>query len=146
MEQQHKMELSGKRPEIKSTLSGDNIGLRKDDPDLRGSDAKTGSLIATGLATGLAALIIHCVRLGALYHQHSQVNMTGRVTVREFQKIQEHEYIAFEHIAGRGKPDRNYIRIRVESFTKSPLRSLPNHPKIATYCGKRSQRWLGSLL
>ncbi|KAE8306962.1 hypothetical protein BDV41DRAFT_86340 [Aspergillus transmontanensis] len=52
--------------------------------------------------------------------------MTGRVTVREFQKIQEHEYMkkAFKHIAGRGKPDRNYIRIGVESFYKKPSQKL----------------------
>ncbi|OGM40072.1 hypothetical protein ABOM_011269 [Aspergillus bombycis] len=90
-------------------LPGGNIGIRKGDPDLRGSNVlKPGSSIATALAAGLAALIIYCVRL-------------GRVTVREFQRIQEHEYMkeAFEHI-GRsgGKSDGNYVRIGVESFFK----------------------------
>jgi hypothetical protein len=67
---------TGNERNIDFILPGHEVRERENDPIvLTENNPKTGSSIATALAAGLAALIIHCVRLGAI---HSHRNKTDR--------------------------------------------------------------------
>ncbi|KAF4537178.1 uncharacterized protein LTHEOB_11556 [Lasiodiplodia theobromae] len=70
----------------------------------------TGSSVATALASGLAALILHCVQFAALRTELTKpLNTDGSVTMDDFKKLKSHDEMqkAFgripKDIASRGK-------------------------------------------
>ena len=64
-------EQTGKDEHLDFILPGHEVKEKDDDLiDLKKDSPKTGSSVATALAAGLAALIIHCVRLGAIETEH----------------------------------------------------------------------------
>jgi hypothetical protein len=58
---------------------GENVGMKSTDMVRPNEDnvPKTGSSVATALAAGLAAMIIHCVRIGAVYNYHKKYRVWG---------------------------------------------------------------------
>lgn len=103
-------------PGHKVTLRADDIIEEKDDTP------KTGSSVATALAAGLGALIIHCVRLGAIYnHYHHSPDETNAVnkdsvqTIKRFSNMkQAFDTISFRYTGN----DRVGKNLEVESFFK----------------------------
>jgi hypothetical protein len=57
-------------------------------------EEKTGSSIATALAAGLAALILHCIRLGAIQTEleaRQGISSSTAVKVDEFERVKGHD-------------------------------------------------------
>lgn len=84
---------AGSPEKIDFILPGHNVVLRNPHPEgTLPSDFKelTGSSIATALAAGLAALILHCVRLGAIYSEmemQQNISSAMAVTAADFQRF-----------------------------------------------------------
>ncbi|KAK4163264.1 hypothetical protein QBC43DRAFT_319804 [Cladorrhinum sp. PSN259] len=108
-------------------LPGHNVEIREEDKIHEHDDIpKTGSSVATALAAGLAALIIHCVRLGAIYNFYNGkgndstvVNKSSVVAIKQFAAMRE----AFLKISSSGDKDKDR-RIEVESFFDGPGKVL----------------------
>ncbi|KAF2012823.1 hypothetical protein BU24DRAFT_465179 [Aaosphaeria arxii CBS 175.79] len=123
---------AGNSDQVDFILPGHNVMLREGDKISEEDDIpKTGSSVATALAAGLAALIIQCVRLGAL---HNHVKSQGAVTttapnveslraIKQFDAMKE----AFKKVStGYTESDK---RLEVEKVFKQPgteLNSLNN--------------------
>jgi hypothetical protein len=85
-------------------LPGKNVRLRKEDilkPE-EDEELHTGSSVATALAAGLAALIIHCVKLGAIYNFRQGLDPAGKSekTVQAIKKYDEMRK-AFKYISSK---------------------------------------------
>ena len=99
-------------------LPGHNAELREGDKiDEEDDTPKTGSSVATALAVGLAALIIYCVRLGAIYIYHPRKgNDTNAVSKDSVAAIKRFDFMqeAFKKLSpGYREKDR---RVDVETF------------------------------
>jgi len=112
--------------EVHYILPGEKVLIRKEgevDPG-EGDCPKTGSSIATALAAGLAALIIHCVRLGAIYstcnENKSGMNSKTLEAVKTFE-VMKH---AFDTLKLQGTSAGAEKRLGVESFFASPGKKL----------------------
>ena len=103
-------------------LPGQNVSV-KDDDKVNTEDQlpKTGSSVATALAAGLAALLIQCVRMGALYDHFFLKGMADGNTIGEIKKFDvmkkalklvSHDY---------NEKDK---RLEVETFFTKPGRDL----------------------
>jgi hypothetical protein len=106
--------------------------------DLVGSDwpmkPMTGSSVATALAAGLAALIIHCVRLGAIYNatRSSDVPISkASVSDKSLETIKTYLAMrtAFDIIKGKGPSGASEKRLGVEDFFKDPGNELTKREK-----------------
>ncbi|KAJ4361131.1 uncharacterized protein N0V89_001700 [Didymosphaeria variabile] len=68
--------------QVEYILPGENVGMKPSDMFRPNEDKvlRTGSSVATALAAGLAAMIIHCVRLGAVYnfHKNNRIGVSER--------------------------------------------------------------------
>ncbi|KAK5992939.1 Intracellular serine protease-like protein [Cladobotryum mycophilum] len=106
-------------------LPGHNVQLRKCDRIMEEDDTpKTGSSVATALAAGLAALIIHYVRLGAIYNhflqKHGDPNAVSENSVRIIKRSPAMKE-AFMKVSSRyAERDRKDNNLEVESFFKDP--------------------------
>jgi hypothetical protein len=91
---------------------------------MEGFQPNTGSSVATALAAGLAALIIHCVRLGAIYTQTlGTVNPgPGAVTTKNFVDVKKHDSMkaVFRAIGTSDDGGHKFIEVwsRFEKATK----------------------------
>ncbi|KAM0296866.1 hypothetical protein ACHAPM_010052 [Fusarium culmorum] len=100
----------------------DNLPEEDDTP-------KTGSSVATALASGLAALIIHCVRLAAIYNIYTNkrddlsVNETTVRAIKRFPAMKEALAILCSNNDEKQTRDRN---LRVENFFKRPGDTMDN--------------------
>ncbi|XEU94982.1 hypothetical protein FSHL1_000266 [Fusarium sambucinum] len=100
----------------------DNLPEEDDTP-------KTGSSVATALASGLAALIIHCVRLAAIYNIYTNkrddlsVNETTVKAIKRFPAMKEALAILCSNNDVKQTGDRN---LRVENFFKRPGDTMNN--------------------
>lgn len=107
-------------------LPGHNVELREGDRIHEEDDIpKTGSSVATALAAGLAALIIHCVRLGAVYSWHrGRVNDGNAVNEDSLRAIKRHAAMreALMRISS-GYTDKDR-RLEVETFFRDPAKTL----------------------
>lgn len=96
-------------------LPGEKVGMKTTDMvrPIEDKVLRTGSSVATALAAGLAAMVIHCVRLGAVYN-HYQRNQTG-VSEQSVRAIKTYKGMkaAFETISKRDR------RLGVDSFFKN---------------------------
>ena len=101
-------------------LPGENVSMRPDDMANPNEDKipRTGSSVATALAAGLAAMIIHCVRLGAVHDFHK--NNTGGLSWKSVEAIKTFAAmkVAFDIIGKIDSSDNNYRRLEVESIFK----------------------------
>lgn len=126
--------------EIDYILPGENVVLRQEDQKYHRSVQncpKSGSSVATALATGLAALIIHCVRLGAIYNTSKEINkeinedvtedvnkdnnskvIKGRVSTQTLRVVKTFDVMksAFDLIKSSGTSDDAEKRLGVETF------------------------------
>ena len=107
-------------------LPGVNVELREGDRiDEEDDTPKTGSSVATALAAGMAALIIHCVRLGALYNWYrnrGDVNAVNEDSVRAVKR-----YMAMKEALIRvssGSYTEKDRRLEVEGFFKDAGKML----------------------
>jgi hypothetical protein len=106
-------------------LPGENVVMAPSDQSMSGDNLpRTGSSVATALAAGLAAMIIHCVRLSALCNidvkSHSGVAHERAVrAIKTFDSMKA----AFLRISETqpGKTDR---RLGVETFFKQAGKNL----------------------
>ncbi|QSZ36419.1 hypothetical protein DSL72_006296 [Monilinia vaccinii-corymbosi] len=99
-------------------LSGDSIKAEDDIP-------KTGSSVATALAAGFAGLIIHCVRLAAIYHWYEKKSdQSDGINEKSLKDIKNIDAMkrAFKAIA-KGNTDRDR-RLEVETFFKDKAEAL----------------------
>ncbi|EKJ73006.1 hypothetical protein FPSE_06794 [Fusarium pseudograminearum CS3096] len=100
----------------------DNLPEEDDTP-------KTGSSVATALASGLAALSIHCVRLAAIYNIYTNkrddlsVNETTVRAIKRFPAMKETLAILCSNNDEKQTRDRN---LRVENFFKRPGDTMDN--------------------
>ncbi|KAL6692896.1 hypothetical protein J3F84DRAFT_401937 [Trichoderma pleuroticola] len=78
----HNYSLPGHEVEDTNQSAAHGVSDGQQIADNENSGLKTGSSIATALGAGLAALIIHCVRLGAAY-MHSASHSSAAVTSNE---------------------------------------------------------------
>jgi hypothetical protein len=94
----------------------------------------TGSSVATALAAGLAALVIHCVRLGAIYNatrlgdapiRKASVSDKSLETIKPYPAMR----IAFDIIKGKGTSGASEKRLGVEDFFKDPGDELAKREK-----------------
>ncbi|TEY34247.1 hypothetical protein BOTCAL_0641g00020 [Botryotinia calthae] len=76
----------------------------------------TGSSVATALAVGLAALVIHCVRLGAIFNEKQKSNASFNVNADTLKNIKKADFMkkAFKNITQR-KIEKNK-RLDVDGF------------------------------
>ena len=129
--------------EIDYILPGENVVLRQEDQKYHQSIQncpKTGSSVATALAAGLAALIIHCVKLGAIYNASKEINkdinkgvtekvnkgnnkdiskiIKGRVSTQTLRVVKTFDVMksAFDLIKSSGTSDDTEKRLGVEAF------------------------------
>lgn len=74
-------------------LPGHEVSDRGDDGIDEALKPHTGSSVATALAAGLAALIIHCVRLGAIYTALTPgwKDLAGAVTDKDLKRVKQHD-------------------------------------------------------
>lgn len=118
--------LAGNQSSVDFILPGHNVELREGDKIQEEDDIpKTGSSVATALAAGLAALIISCVRLGAIYNWHRKrsadanaVSVDSLHAVKQFAAMKE---ALIRVSAGYTEKDR---RLEVESFFRDPGKLL----------------------
>ncbi|KAI1380597.1 hypothetical protein F4677DRAFT_192150 [Hypoxylon crocopeplum] len=70
---------TGKESQLDFILPGHEVTERDDAIEVEKNSPKTGSSVATALAAGLAALIIHCVRLAAIetYREEAALRKAG---------------------------------------------------------------------
>ncbi|KAK0750615.1 hypothetical protein B0T18DRAFT_428538 [Schizothecium vesticola] len=113
-------------------LPGHNVELREGDR-IREEDGipKTGSSVATALAAGLTALIIHYVRLGAVYSWHrGRVNDGNAVNEDSVRAIKRHGVIREAPMRiSAGYTDKNR-RLEVESFFRDPAKVLDPYNRV----------------
>jgi hypothetical protein len=97
--------------------------------DLVGNDGPvtpmTGSSVATALAAGLAALIIHCVRLGAIYNATRPSDVPPSkipVSDKSLETIKTHRAVqaAFDFIKVKELSGASEKRLGVEDLLKYP--------------------------
>ena len=111
---------SGRGDSVDFILPGHNVEVREEDKISEEPDAPlTGSSVATALAAGLAALIIHCVRLGAVYNwcngnddQANAVNKDTLVAIRRLDCMKA----AFRSISNGDKD----CRVEVDGLFRDP--------------------------
>ncbi|KAL6900453.1 hypothetical protein GGI43DRAFT_383927 [Trichoderma evansii] len=113
----------GSPADVDFILPGHKATLRVDDIiEEKGDTPKPGSSVATALAVGLGALIIHCVRLGAIYnHYHHSPDETNAInkgsvqTIKRFSNMkQAFDTVSFRYTGN----DRVGKNLEVESFFK----------------------------
>ena len=104
-------------------LPGHNVELSKSDRIVEEDDIpKTGSSVATALAAGLAALIVHCVRLGAIYnfkrrkYNDSNVDEGTVRTIKRYTGMKEAFNAVCPQYARKHPADRN---LEVENFFRN---------------------------
>jgi len=107
-------------------LPGHNVAPREGDQiHEEGDIPKTGSSVATALAAGLAALIIHCVRLGAMYNWHrrrvNDGNAVNEDSVRAIKRYSAMKEALVRISSGYTEKDR---RLEVENFFRDPSKVL----------------------
>lgn len=110
-------------------LPGEKIIMKESDMVIPEEDTnpRTGSSLATAHAAGLAAMILHCVRMGAV-HNYYEGTRTG-VTEASLRAIKTHDAMkaAFQTIRN---PDTTSFtsptdrRLGVETFFKGPGQAL----------------------
>ena len=117
---------AGDSGSVNFILPGHNVEYREDDKtnEVDENIPKTGSSVATALAAGLAALIIHCVRLGAIYNHHSTASGKGNdtnavtedsiTTIKTFEGMRK---VLNSMISGHSKENR---RLDVQQIFKEP--------------------------
>ena len=117
-------EQTGNYDDVHFIFPGHHIQYRENDSiEVDDSMPRTGSSVATALAAGLAALIIHCVRLGAIYHHYRKGDRKGNdplviteATLRAIKKIQPMRDVFTLLSQGHSKENR---RVEVEARFKS---------------------------
>ncbi|KAJ0422256.1 peptidase S8/S53 domain-containing protein [Aspergillus carlsbadensis] len=106
--------------------------------DLVGTDGPmtpmTGSSVATALAAGLAALIIHCVRLGAIYNATRSSDVPASrysLSDKSLETIKTYSAMraAFDFIKGKELPGASEKRLGVEGCFKDPGDDLAKREK-----------------
>ncbi|KAJ6088004.1 hypothetical protein N7467_006918 [Penicillium canescens] len=99
-------------------LPGEEVSVRSDDRAFveNYESPRTGSSVVTALAAGLAALIIHCVRLGAIYITHE--GQRGGVDAQTYDRVKNYDLMrkVFDNISDSGQFLR---RVAVESYFKT---------------------------
>ncbi|KAF1954929.1 hypothetical protein CC80DRAFT_594587 [Byssothecium circinans] len=116
-------------------LPGENVEVKENHHMICSDEldmVSTGSSVATALAAGLAALILHCVRLGAIYNVHSvnragfgsQGTLENGVREQTLRVIKHHEAMHKAFVTIAGWKDSGYSendrRLGVESFFTKP--------------------------
>ena len=86
------------------------------------SDSHTGSSVATALAAGLAAMILHCVKVGAIYTHWKDVAESSKdsvnITVKNFmasrrnEEAVRHMRVAFKRFNSDDSHNQKYIEVR----------------------------------
>lgn len=114
-------------------LPGENVGMKPSDMVRPNEDKvlRTGSSVATALAAGLAAMIIHCVRLGAVYNFHKNTSKNTHMSIhagvseRTVRAIKTFDGMkaAFDNIS-KNDYARGDKRLEVETFFKSHAKEL----------------------
>lgn len=106
-------------------LPGEEVQMRG--KDMAGLDQdpvpKTGSSVATALAAGLAAMIIHSVKQGAVYHA---CKGSPGLTEKSVRVIKTHKAMksAFDVIRKGGDKESKDQRLAVETFFTAPGKEL----------------------
>lgn len=106
-------------------LPGHNVELCKNDRIAEEDDIpRSGSSVATAFAAGLAALLVHCVRLGAICNHYRRKGNEANVvsadtlrTIKRFTGMKEAFVAIGTRYAGKDRKDRN---LEVENFFKIP--------------------------
>ena len=122
----HMYSWAGDPRTVDFILPGHDIEYREDDKtsDMEENIPRTGSSVATALAAGLAALIIHCVRLGAIHNHRSATSGaiidTNGVTEHSVQAIKH--YKAMSHVFRRmiETPSTEGPRLDIQRLFKDP--------------------------
>ncbi|KAK3374165.1 hypothetical protein B0T24DRAFT_554041 [Lasiosphaeria ovina] len=118
---------AGSQRTLDFILPGHNVEMGEADKIHEEDDIpKTGSSVATALAAGLAALIIHVVRLGAIYNFHRRksndpnaVSEESLRTIKRFSAMKD----AFVRVSDGGYSEKDR-RVEVESFFQDPGKKL----------------------
>lgn len=125
--------------QVEYILPGENVGMKPSDMVRPNEDKvlRTGSSVATALAAGLAAIIIHCVRLGAVYNFHK--NNRAGVSERSVRAIKTFKAMkaAFENIS-KSDWTKGDKRLEVETFFKNYGTELS---KDAPKSEKEKEQW-----
>ena len=107
-------------------LPGEKVIMKESDMVIPEEDAtpRTGSSLATAHAAGLAAMILHCVRMGAVYNYYKG-NRAG-VTDASLRAIKTYDAMkaAFHTIRNPDPTSTTDRRLGVETFFKNPSVSL----------------------
>lgn len=109
-------------------LPGHDVAIREGDRISAEDDVpKTGSSVATALAAGLAALLVHCVRLGAIYNHYRgkgndklAVGTHSVQTIKRFDGMKE----AFHTIASFRRNGNDQNLLKVESYFENLIEVL----------------------
>ncbi|KAK8044022.1 hypothetical protein PG993_004046 [Apiospora rasikravindrae] len=83
---------------------------RYGDPGVTKYTQKTGSSVATALASGLAALILYCVQLGAVAREKNGSGGMTHLNLEAYHSLKSHERMK-RAFMGIGTNDDNYIRV-----------------------------------
>jgi hypothetical protein len=107
----------GDKSKIDFAFPGQDITMSSNDPAgeaFRDFESHTGSSVATALASGLAALIFECVRLGVLYTNLAQPDPIYTITRDDVMKIRkrEHMFNALRSISPSEQTNREYVEVR----------------------------------
>jgi len=108
-------------------LPGENVEIKEEHytiTDREHDSPQTGSSIATALAVGLAALIIQCVKLGAIYSVYGPES--PGLSHNSLLAIKKHEAMkrTFNTIRGNSRLESPAPRLGVETYFEGPGKYL----------------------
>jgi len=114
-------------------LPGHNVVKeRPNDAPLEKCKTLTGSSIATALAAGLSALVLHCVQLGALHSElMKQLNVPGStgVTMSDFEAMKAHERMKEAFLAIGTSPNSSHKYIEVWNYFEAAAKKADGMPR-----------------
>ncbi|KAI9928834.1 hypothetical protein AWENTII_000931 [Aspergillus wentii] len=122
-----KQGMAGNRVDF--ILPGVDVFLKESHRSMPGADdrPRTGSSIATALAAGLAALMIHCVKMAAILNflngtSNGRVNADTLKAIKRFHVMKQ----AFQGSERQGNPSNNDKKVSVKSFSMQPSHNAPS--------------------
>ncbi|KAF2106735.1 hypothetical protein BDV96DRAFT_607204 [Lophiotrema nucula] len=132
-------------------LPGHEVQMKDCDIDIEEDKIpRTGSSVATALAAGLAALIIHCVRLGVIYNHYeyrglSPSGPSAGVDLDCYRRIKTYKGMkdAFRRIAKEGTHGSSDKRLGVETFFQGKASRLGgmNSSSLADSDADADKKW-----
>jgi hypothetical protein len=116
---------TGDSDSVDFILPGHNVKLKDGDSIHQEDDnPKTGSSVATALAAGLAALIIHCVRLAAIHNFYRRKNDSTAVSESSLKTIKRFDAMKEAFMKVSTEYTQKDRRLEVETFFGRPGREI----------------------